>query len=211
MAMLGKDDYGNSRNAVISKLKEMKAELTDQEMQLKLLALARRFPKTGRLSYSSGSMAGLRPEIDKLANLILCSNPEVKKLHQDFLRQLDARDKKVQGIKKDNKIESRIEYITNLRNDYKARVGNLVIGLAKEMRRQYKPAYHRTSSKQMKYEARDIRRHAAKVYKRATAADALIKMLGQVQKGMKAEFTDTVKDAEAMILQEMYQEQGAQA
>ena len=216
MAVGEKDDYYNSRNAVISKLREMKAsagkEFTDQEMQLKLLSLARKFPKTGRLSYSSESMAELRPEIDKLANFILCSNPEVKKLHQDFLRQLDARDKRVQGIKKDNKIESRIDYISNLRNDYKARIGNLVIGLAKEMRRQYKPAYHRVTSKQKKYEARDIRRHAAKVYNRATATAALVKMLGQVQKGMEAEFTDTVKDAEALILQEMLQgQQGAEA
>ena len=213
MAVGQKDDFYNSRNAVISKLKEMKAnagkEFTDQEMQLKLLSLARQFPKTGRLSYSSDSMAGLRPEIDKLANFILCSNPEVKKLHQDFLRQLDVRDKKVQGIKTDNKIESRIEYITNLRNDYKARIGNMVISLAREMRRQYKPAYHQVNNKQMKYEARNIRRHAARVYHRATATDALIKMLGQVQNGMKAEFTDTVKDAEALIMQEMLQ--GAQA
>lgn len=214
MAVGEKDDYYNSRNAVVLKLREMKAcagkEFTDQEMQLKLLSLARKFPKTGRLSYSSASMAGLRPEIDQLANFILCSNPEVKQLHQDFLRQLDARDKRVQGIKKDNKIESRIDYITTLRNDYKARVGNLVIGLAKEMRRQYKPAYHRVTSKQMKYEARDIRRHAARVYTNFTGK--LLQALSQVQKGMEAKFTNTVKDAEVLILQEMLQgQQGAEA
>lgn len=214
MAVGEKDDYYNSRNAVISKLREMKAsagkEFTDQEMQLKLLSLARKFPKTGRLSYLSENMVGLRPEIDQLANFILCSNPEVKKMHQDFLRQLAARDKRVQGIKKDNKIESRIDYITTLRNDYKARVGNLVIGLAKEMRRQYKPAYHRATSKQMKYEARDIRRHGARVY--ANFTGNLLQALGQVQKGMEAEFADTVKDAEVMILQEMLQgQQGAEA
>lgn len=209
MAVAGKDDYYSSRNAVIAKLREMKAsagkEFTDQEMQLKLLSLARKFPKTGRLSYASESMAGLRPEIDQLANFILCSNPEVKKLHQDFLRQLDARDKKVQAIKKDNKIASRIEYITTLRNDYKARVGNLIIGLAKEMSRQYKPAYHRVTSKQMKYEARDIRRHGARVYSNFTGS--LIKTLGQVQKGMAAEFTDSVKDVETMLLREMMLEE----
>ena len=210
MAVAGKDDYYSSRNAVISKLKEMKGDITDQEMQLKLLSLAKKFPKEGRWSYNSENMAELRPEIDKLATFILCSQPEVKKLHTDFLRQLAARNKKVEGIKSDNNIRSQIDYVKNLRKDYKARVGNLVIALAREMRKQYKPAYYKKTSKQKKYEARDMRRHAARVYRRATATDSLIKMLGNVQKGVQAEFTNTVKDVEYMMMQEMMM-QGAQA
>lgn len=210
MAVAGKDNYYSSRNAVISKLKEMKGDITDQEMQLKLLSLAKKFPKEGRWSYNSENMAELRPEIDKLATFILCSQPEVKKLHRDFLRALAERNKKVEGIKNDNKIRSQVDYVKNLRKDYKARVGNLVIDLAKEMRKQYKPAYYKETDKQKKYAARDMRRHAAKVYRQATATSALLKMLSNVQKGVQAEFTDTVKDVEYMMMQEMMM-QGASA
>lgn len=218
MAVENNDDFYNTRNAVIEKLREMKAtvgkEFTDQEMQLKLLALARKFPKEGRLSYWSDNMTNLRPEIDKLANFILCSQPEVKKLHQEFLRKLEGRRQRVDSIIQDNVGPKNHEiktnyYVDKLSNDYKARVGNMVIALAKEMRRQYKSAYYKETSKQKKYEARAIRRHAAKVYKRATATDALIKMLGNVQKGVQAEFTDTVKDVEYMMMQE--EMQGASA
>lgn len=211
MAVAEPDDLYASRNAVIAKLREMKAsvraEFTDQEMQLRLLSLARKFPTQGRLSYASANMMGLRSEIDQLATFILCANPKVKELHQEFMRKLNDRNKQVLEIKlrKENKISSRIDYITDLRNDYKARVGNLVIALAKEMRRQYQPVYCRESDKQKKYAARQMRRHAARVYTNFTGK--LLYTLGQVQKGMEANFTDSVKDAENMLLREMMLEE----
>lgn len=207
MAVAEKDDYYSSRNALLLKLREMKAssgaEFTDKELQLRLLNLGRNLPRRGRLSYNSENIAKLRPEIDKLAKFILCSNPEVKKLHQDFLRQLDIREKKVQEIKKGNKIKSKVDYMNNLHNDYKSRIGNLVISLAREMSRQYAAAYYRQTDKQKKLASRRIREHGARVYNNFTSK--LLYALSQVQKDMEAEFTHSVKDAELLILQEMEQ------
>jgi hypothetical protein len=204
MAMQDTDDLYSSRNAVITKLKEMNAN-TSKEMQLKLLALARKFSKELRLSYASDNMRELRPDIDKIANFILCSNPELKEMHQKFLRVLAERDKKVGKIVQDNKIKSDIEYINTLSFDYKKRVGNMVIGLAKEMKRDYYANYHRTSDKQKKVVARKTREHAHRIYTNFTGK--LINSLSQIQKNMEAEFTGTVKDAERLLQYEMYMDE----
>jgi hypothetical protein len=209
MAVGANDDLYASRKAVIVKLREMKAaagqEFTGNEIQLKLLALAKKFPKESRLSYASDNMAHLRPEVDKLANIILCSNPELKAMHQKYLRVLNERDNKVARITNDNKIKSDIEYINTLTFDYKKRVGNAVIGLAKEMKRAYFANYHTVSDKQQKVAARKQREHAHRVYTNFTGK--LIKSLGQIHKNMEAEFTGTVKDAERLLQYEMYSDE----
>jgi hypothetical protein len=209
MAVGAKDELYSSRDAVILKLREMKAasgrEFTDKEVQLKLLSLARKFPNGGRLSYTSENMKELRPEIDRIANIVLCGNPELKEMHQKFLRVLLDRDNKVAQIKKDNKIKSDIEYINKLTNDYKARVGNMIIGLDKEMKREYFAGYHKQSDKQKKVAARKQREHANRVY--ANFTGKLIKSLGQIHKNMEAEFTGTVKDAERLLQYELYMDE----
>ena len=184
-------EYYTARDRAIGKLKEIRAaatqEFSNREVQAKVMELAQKLPKEGRLQYSSENMRPLRQEIDILANILLRMNPEAYDFHRATLQAIARREEEARGIAEDITIKSKseettkeqkvkrfhelvsqtgkvneTEYTNKLRTDYIARLGNQAIGLALDMRRKF--YREEGEGKQRKIAARRNRERAKRVY-----------------------------------------------
>jgi hypothetical protein len=64
-----------------------------EDIEEKILSLAKALPKTGRLSYGSKDMEKFRGRVDEIVKLILDYDKEARKADLDFYRTLDEKKK----------------------------------------------------------------------------------------------------------------------
>jgi hypothetical protein len=89
---------------------------------------------------------------------------------------------------------SKIDYVEKLRQDYKARVGNQVIGLVMSMRREYRHMRHAAvNDKQLKIDARRRQRWAGQ------ALRYFCRALSDYQRGVRTDFSRSLQDIEREI------------
>lgn len=135
-------------------------------MNFELTKLISKLPKTGRLQYNSEDIAKLRPEIDRVAELLIRSDDRVSAAHEQMLKNLARIEREVEQLAADGKLGyvngkrmtaadiaaamddgptrnkalsmefldmQKVTYFEHLKNDYKARIGNVVLGMCKDM------------------------------------------------------------------------------
>lgn len=182
-------------------------------------------PATGRLQYGSANMAELRPQIDLVADLLIKTDPKAQKAQEEMLRQLAAVKSNVVELVKDNKLAyvngrrlgkdeiatamngqqgidmsfvdlNNVDYFERLQNDYKTRVGNVVLGLCKDIKqgdlRDSKRRYG-VNNKGCKINAKHRRE------KRSNAIRDIQNLLCELCKGEQANFLKTVQENEREI------------
>ncbi|MCM1360132.1 MAG: hypothetical protein NC132_06455 [Corallococcus sp.] len=161
------DEYYTARDAAMDKLKDVRSDVAkgirrDMRLNMAIDNLIAQLPKNGRLQYNSENMAALRPEIDKVAKMLINSDSRTRESHIEVLKQFGRIEQSIQALVKENKIVyvdnrrlrkdeikeieedkgqnltksvdvSNIDYLPNLKKDYNARLGNIVLGLCKEI------------------------------------------------------------------------------
>lgn len=163
-------EYYTARDAAMDRLKEVRGDMIQamrrgdrREMRLQhaICDLKEKLPKTGRLQYNSENVAHLRPDIDRVAQMLVASDPTARVLHERMLKQLarvqvetyhiavenkltyvngrrmdeQAIDGAMDGTGKTRQISvnmKNVDYFDRLRADYNARLGNMVLGLCKK-------------------------------------------------------------------------------
>lgn len=160
-------DYYSARDAAMDNLKDVRHDVIngirrDMRLNMAIDNLIAQLPKKGRLQYNSDNMAALRPEIDKVAKLLINSDDRARESHLAVLKQFARIEQSIQDLVKENKMVyvddrrlskdeiktieknegqdltksidiSNIDYLPNLKKDYTARLGNIVLGLCKEI------------------------------------------------------------------------------
>lgn len=158
------NNYHVARDEAFEQLKVLRGEtLKGRENQGDLYRaideLVAKLPKTGRLQYNSKAMQPYREDIDKVAKLLIYSDAEALAQHQKMIKELAAVKERTDEIifeeklmyqtsddKKDKKsVETtNVDYFERLQADYNARLGNLVLGMCKQIllsKQNYKKYY----------------------------------------------------------------------
>lgn len=175
-------------------------------LNAELSALILKLPKTGRLQYNAAVMQDLRPQIDRIADMLIRSDVRAFEAHGQMLKELARVEKEMQKLAADGKFGyidgkrmtaadiraamddgsmrnksipvslidmQNVDYFERLRNDYKARVGNVVLGMCKEIIRSDSRDYRRVAhvnDKHRKIDAKYRRRYQHNLVIRAQSA-----------------------------------------
>ncbi len=183
-----KRDLSKYRDAVIQSLRGVP---TDKELYVDLCELADKLPKTGRLQYGSDNVAPYRKDIDAYVQKLLRRSPEAMSAHRQVLFEIARRGRELAetGTKSD--------YVKRLTEEYKSRLGNVVLGMVKSFRNNPKARVgtrgEPKTCKQHKAVARRRRQHGARVIKSA------MRMLSGADKSVQADFTRDLHAAENEI------------
>ena len=161
-------EYYSARDAAMSSLKTARHNVAtginrNQKLNLELNRLIAALPKEGRLQYNADNMLALRPQIDRVADLLISSEPKASRAHNDMLKVLAGVEKNVIQLVKDNKLAyfddkrmnkeqiekvmqgdsemnlkyvnlKNVDYFERLKADYQARIGNVVLCLCKDLK-----------------------------------------------------------------------------
>jgi hypothetical protein len=124
------------------------------EIQERLLALAEALPPDGRLSYASGNMAYLRPEIDRITDLIIRRSPALYGAFNTFCDSAIRRDERAKEMLTSQKIPEKDwakDLITDKAlEDVYRRLGNYVINTARFFKNKQKPTSNLMAKKRMR-------------------------------------------------------------
>lgn len=188
------DEYYTARDEAIASLKEVRKQSVktvevNQELNNAINRLTVKLPAQGRLSYSSENMRELRPEIDRVAMLLIASDGNAEAAHKGVLKQLARVKDETLQLVKENKLvyvqnrrlskeeieatmdgdkligssfvnTKNIDYFERLDADYKVRIGNITIGVCRDLRsrdiEQHRKS--RVNNKQLKIRAKNHRR-----------------------------------------------------
>ena len=97
--------YYTSRDKAMAMLREItKQPIRKQEVNFALDELRKKLPAKGRLQYNTKNMEQLRPEIDRVAELLIASDSSALKLHKEMHVQLDKAKQEVMHLIRDNKL-----------------------------------------------------------------------------------------------------------
>lgn len=201
-------------------------------MNYELSKLTSKLPKTGRLQYNSKDVAHLRPEIDKVAEMIIKSDTKASVAHELMLRNLTRIEGEVTQLAADGKLGyvngkrmtavdiaaamddgpmrnkslsmsfldmQNIDYFDRLKNDYKSRIGNVVLGMCKDILHSETHEHKRigyVNNKHRKIEAKMRRRH------RSELLYATRRAIGAICYQESANFLKTVQQHERDIAYE---------
>lgn len=134
----------------------------NQTLNGSLFELISKLPKEGRLQYRAKPMEQLRPAIDRVANLLIMSDEKAKQAHIEMLKQFARIESETRELVEKNKLAyvddrrmskkeienamnngvtvnekfvdyRNVNYFDKLKEDYAARVGNVVLGLCKQL------------------------------------------------------------------------------
>jgi hypothetical protein len=209
------------------KLKELRAEgdrvFTDKEVMSKFRSLAKKLPTEGRIGYNSKNMEPFRKEIDLLSNLVMQLNSEVAKAHKDTLLEISNRDQSAMRIAKEVTVDSankkismerkqerfedlladdgedKTKFAKSLRDDYMARLGQHIIGVALDMNKQFrKEDWETKNNKQKRIEARRFRKRSTQVFNK------FVYTLGTIQRGIQTDFTKEFDEVKYEMEQEQW-------
>ena len=150
------NDYYIARDEAITSLKVAKGKILTQPkhdvvVSDALSKLAKKLPKQGRLQYNAENMKELRTDIDNIVQLLLVTDQnayETNKKTLDKIAKIRAKEvsnygyansfqsdiTKVEAQSKAVRISSST-YAERLENDYKARLGNIVLSIAKQLKK----------------------------------------------------------------------------
>ncbi len=136
-------------------------------LNVDLNRLIAKLPAVGRLQYNAQGMEKLRPDIDKIAELLIRTDARAFEAHGQMLKELARVENEVKQLSADGRlgyvngkrmtaadiaammddgpvrnksiplslIDMRnVDYFERLRNDYKARLGNVVLSMCKDIR-----------------------------------------------------------------------------
>lgn len=216
------DEYYKARDKALDELKIIRRTQTTKKRNVKLnreiKSLLEKLPKRGRLRYNSPNMAPYRDEIDRVADLIIQGNKGVSTAHGTMLKQFARIDQEVLELVKDNKLAysdgarlnkseiaqfgdelpmkfvnlDNVDYLDNLMKDYKARVGNVILGMCKDLMKKDFKRKRRASNFDglMKVMAKDNRRRRESIIKETC------KILASLDKKAQGDFSMSVKDIE---------------
>lgn len=221
-------EYYTARDAAMTSLKTARKEVAsgvnrNQTLNFELNRLIAALPKEGRLQYRAQNMAALRPQIDRVAEFLIASDPKASRAHSEMLKQLATVEKNVENLVKDNKLAyvadermskeqikdimqdkpgidvkfvdlKNIDYFARLKEDYQARVGNVVLGLCKDIKtgdlRDTKRRPGKVNDKSLKIVSKRKRLHRVDVVGRVTA------LLMAISIGEQANFLKSVHQIE---------------
>ena len=109
----------------------------ERELKRRLLALYRALPTSGRISYNSKNMDGLRGQIDELTTYIIRTNPSLRRDYMAFCSELARFDANRKRICEDQKIENVEKYLVadKYTKDIYRRLGDKVIKAAIAIKR----------------------------------------------------------------------------
>ncbi len=131
-----KDKLYRTRDEAIMQLKRMtfaKRAMSYDDVKKEVISLAHDLPKEGRLSYGSKDMEPFRDRVDKIVRMLILADSKTARANSQFILAVHERKKAIEKICKQNPdIDTKyINTIENINSDYKRRLGNLVIKLAK--------------------------------------------------------------------------------
>ena len=220
-------EYWTARDRAMTALRSASMDVaagktSDQILNLELNKLIESLPKQGRLQYNSPNMKAARPQIDKVAMLLIASNPAAKEAHEAMLKELARVEMSVADLVKKNGLAyvngkrikkdemtaimsgksatdvsyvdlNKVDYFDKLKADYQARIGNVVLGLCKDIKRgdlRDSKRKYGVNDKSKKIAAR--RRRG----KRANAMRDVKNMLTELCRGQRADYIKTVQEIE---------------
>ncbi len=219
-------EYYTARDRAMSRLREARKEIGNSvknaDLRLALSDLKSKLPKEGRLQYNAAQMKELRPDIDRVAELLIASDPAANAAHKEMLVQLARVKEEVIELVKDNKLAysddrrmskqelaaamsgdssmslkfvdlKNVDYFERLQADYRARVGNVVLGVCKDLSRndyQDRCRKHNINDRSMKINAKHRWRRRESLLQNA------VRILAEVDKQQPANFIKTVQEIE---------------
>lgn len=219
-------EYYTARDRAMSRLREARKEIGNSvknaDLRLALSDLRSKLPKEGRLQYNAAQMKELRPDIDRVAELLIASDPAANAAHKEMLVQLARVKEEVIELVKDNKLAysddrrmskqelaaamsgdssmslkfvdlKNVDYFERLQADYRARVGNVVLGVCKDLSRndyQDRCRKHNINDRSMKINAKHRWR------RRESFLQNAVRILAEVDKQQPANFIKTVQEIE---------------
>lgn len=219
-------EYYTARDRAMSRLRETRKEIGNSvknaDLRLALSDLRSKLPKEGRLQYNAAQMKELRPDIDRVADLLIASDPAANAAHKEMLVQLARVKEEVIELVKDNKLAysddrrmskqelaaamsgdssmslkfvdlKNVDYFERLQADYRARVGNVVLGVCKDLSRndyQDRCRKHNINDRSMKINAKHRWRRRESLLQNA------VRILAEVDKQQPANFIKTVQEIE---------------
>ncbi len=219
-------EYYTARDRAMSRLREARKEIGNSvknaDLRLALSDLRSKLPKEGRLQYNATQMKELRPDIDRVAELLIASDPAANAAHKEMLVQLARVKEEVIELVKDNKLAysddrrmskqelaaamsgdssmslkfvdlKNVDYFERLQADYRARVGNVVLGVCKDLSRndyQDRCRKHNINDRSMKINAKHRWRRRESLLQNA------VRILAEVDKQQPANFIKTVQEIE---------------
>lgn len=185
-------------------------------------SLIESLPTTGRLQYGAANMVDLRPQIDRVADLLIRTDLKAIKAQEEMLHQLARVKDNVVNLISNNKLAyinnrrlskdeindvmggkpgidlgyvdlKNVDYFEQLQKDYQTRVGNVVLGLCKDIKRgDFRDNKRRygVNDKGCKINAKHRRE------KRANAIRDIQNLLCELCKGEQANFLKSVQQNE---------------
>lgn len=219
-------EYYTARDRAMSRLREARKEIGNSvknaDLRLALSDLRSKLPKEGRLQYNAAQMKELRPDIDRVAELLIASDPAANAAHKEMLVQLARVKEEAIELVKDNKLAysddrrmskqelaaamsgdssmslkfvdlKNVDYFERLQADYRARVGNVVLGVCKDLSRndyQDRCRKHNINDRSMKINAKHRWRRRESLLQNA------VRILAEVDKQQPANFIKTVQEIE---------------
>lgn len=186
-----KKDLSKYRDAVVQSLRGVP---TDRELYVALLSLSDRLPKSGRFQYNSENVEPYRKEIDDVAQMLLRKCPGALEAHRKTLSEIARRGKAL------SETGSKNDYVKRLTEEYKSRLGNVVLGMVKNFRVNPKSAVRGEpkTRKQHKAAARRRRERGARVIQTA------LRLVSGGERSVQADFTRELHSAEREIEYERF-------
>ena len=226
------DEYYTARDRALDRLNELRRKgcrRTKKDVRTEIMELAASLPEKGRLQYRAKNMEEYRERIDRVADLLIQSDPASRENHVAMLKEFARIQEEVKMLAQDNRLGyvnglrmneqelraamqgeqkmpmkyvdfEQIDYFQRLKDDYKARVGNVILGMCKDLRRDKyfdrRRAYYKVCSRKMK--ARNCRRRRENLLTQAVRA------LAFVDREERANYMKTVQQIEREQEMERY-------
>lgn len=183
-----KQDLYKFRSAVMSGIRSVPS---DQDLYITLCSLADKLPEKGRLQYNADNIAPYRSEIDRVVQKLLRKSPEAMQAHRKVLSEIARRGNALLET------GTKSEYVKRLTEEYKSRLGNVVLGMVKQYRNNPKANLgtrgEPKTCKQHKARARRRRQYGAKVI------DFALRAISGRGKSVQADFTRELERAEREV------------
>lgn len=219
-------EYYTARDRAMSRLREARKEIGNSvknaDLRLALSDLRSKLPKEGRLQYNAAQMKELRPDIDRVAELLITSDPAANAAHKEMLVQLARVKEEVIELVKDNKLAysddrrmskqelaaamsgdssmslkfvdlKNVDYFERLQADYRARVENVVLGVCKDLSRND----YQDRCRKHNINDRSMKINAKHRWRRRESLlQNAVRILAEVDKQQPANFIKTVQEIE---------------
>ncbi|MDE7107409.1 MAG: relaxase MobL, partial [Clostridiales bacterium] len=153
--------------------------------------LTDKLPQHGRLQYNSENIEPYRKDIDSVVQMLLRKSPNGMDAHKKTLSEIARRGSAL------SETGTKSEYVKRLTEEYKSRLGNVVLGMIKQYRSNPKSKLgtrgEPKTCKQHKAVARRRRAHGARVIQNA------ISIVNGGAKSVQADFRRELAKAERDI------------